>query len=304
MCNLSVSFIEIRNYLANLKPFLILVSYEQIHGLEAINAAVKQKKRVLDYASDSSTDDELPTLNSASKAPECDVSDNESVDSQDEDLLKHAGIYTTEEAVLITKQKLDKLQGLYLDQIFRLQHLLREKRRKYLHALRKERETLCSIHSQPKNTPGERKMYEKLKAFNHYHKRHGMEAVLYKKYIEKRRKAYEASVNGNSSKSGGSHFPKCQFTEGGVKCAERVLPSCKYCRKHILEDKKQILFRACGVEKAGISCQDPIPSIFEDSTCVLHIKIAEPKAYTRKVRYFWINSHISKGKELVFTDLF
>ncbi|KAL5278166.1 KANSL2 family protein [Megaselia abdita] len=109
-----------------------------------------------------------------------------------------------------------------------------------------------------------------------------MEAVLYKKYIDKRRKAYEASVNGNSSKSGGAHYAKCQFTEGGVKCAERCLPSCKFCRKHVLEDKKQILFRACGVEKAGISCQDPIPSIFEDSTCVLHIKIAEQKAYTRK----------------------
>lgn len=242
----------------------------------------------MDYASDSSSDEEPPTLSLASKEPECDCSDNESIDSQDDDLLKHAGIYTTEEAVLITKDKLDKLQGLYLDQILRLQHLLREKRRKYLHALRKEREFMCSIHHQPKNTPGERKTYEKLKAFSHYHKRHGMEAVLYKKYIEKRRKAYDASINGNSSKSSGSHYAKCQFTEGGVKCAERCLPSCKFCRKHILEDKKQILFRACGVEKAGISCQDPIPSIFEDSTCVLHIKIAEKRAYMRKVCIYYV----------------
>lgn len=28
---------------------------------------------------------------------------------------------------------------------------------------------------------------------------------------------------------------KCVFTEGGVKCGERTLPSAKHCRKHILK---------------------------------------------------------------------
>lgn len=59
---------------------------------------------------------------------EMDQSDNESVDSQDEDFLKHAGIYTTEEATVITKSKMIRLQTLYSEQIHRLNHLLRQKR--------------------------------------------------------------------------------------------------------------------------------------------------------------------------------
>lgn len=58
-------------------------------------------------------------------------------------ILRHAGIYTTEEAIMITKEKMKRLQSLYIDQVFRLQHLLKEKRRKYLHNLKLERETLC-----------------------------------------------------------------------------------------------------------------------------------------------------------------
>lgn len=45
-----------------------------------------------------------------------------------------------------------------------------------------------SIHSQPKETIIERKLYEKLKALNKYQKRHGVEAIMYKKYLEKRQK--------------------------------------------------------------------------------------------------------------------
>lgn len=81
-----------------------------------------------------------------------------------------------------------RLRSLYIDQLYRLKHVLREKRRNYLHALRTERETLCSIHDQPKDTIAERKMYEKLKALNKYQKRNGVEAILYKKFLEKRQK--------------------------------------------------------------------------------------------------------------------
>lgn len=69
-------------------------------------------------------------------------SDNESVDSQNEDFLKHAGIYTTEEATVITKKKMTRLQQLYVDQIHRLHYLLKQKRRTCLQNLRVERETL------------------------------------------------------------------------------------------------------------------------------------------------------------------
>lgn len=45
-----------------------------------------------------------------------------------------------------------------------------------------------NIHSQPKDTVVERKLYEKLKALNKYQRRHGVEAIMYKKYLEKRQK--------------------------------------------------------------------------------------------------------------------
>ena len=75
---------------------------------------------------------------------------------------------------------------------------------------------------------------------------------------------------------------KCSYTEGGVKCGERTLPCCKFCRKHILEDKKQILFKACGVEKSGVTCQEPLANIFEDATCFLHVELPPQKVFTKK----------------------
>lgn len=105
-----------------------------------------------------------------------------------------------------------------------------------------------------------------------------MEAVLYKKYKEKRSKAIE----GYGQKA--TSYVKCIFTEGGVKCGDRALPCCKFCRKHILEDKKQVLFKACDIEKSGVVCKEPIPSIFDDSTCVLHLVMPTKTHYVQKVR--------------------
>lgn len=231
---------------------------------------------VLDYASDSSSDEEATLVGNTWRGYDMANSDNESVDSQNEDLLKHAGIYTVEEATMITKEKLIRLQTLYIDQFHRLQHVLKEKRRRYLHELRREREQYCSIHDQVKDSPKERKLYEKLKALNHYHRKYGVEAILHRKYLEKRAKATEGLHQKVAA------YPKCAFTEGGVKCGERTLPCCKYCRKHILEDKKQVLFKSCGVEKSGVVCQEPLANIFEDSTCYLHVELPAQKNFTKK----------------------
>lgn len=69
-------------------------------------------------------------------------SDAESVDSQMEDPFKHAGVYTAEEVTLLTRDKLIRLQSLYIEQFRRLQHALKERRIRYLHALKREKETL------------------------------------------------------------------------------------------------------------------------------------------------------------------
>ena len=57
------------------------------------------------------------------------------------DVARHAGVYTAEEVAMITRDKMIRLQSLYIDQFKRLQHLLKEKRRKYLHSVRNDRET-------------------------------------------------------------------------------------------------------------------------------------------------------------------
>ncbi|XP_017485794.1 PREDICTED: KAT8 regulatory NSL complex subunit 2-like isoform X2 [Rhagoletis zephyria] len=254
------------------------VAYDQVKSLNSVTSRLQKRRRILDYASDSSSeDDNPPNINNTARGFDFIESDNESVDSQAEDMLKHAGIYTREEALRISEAKLTKLQGLYINQINRLHHTLKERRRRYLLALRKEREMLCSIHDQLKDTPRERQLYDQLKALNTYHRRYGVEAVLHKKFKEKRSRATEGYTQR------GPGYTKCVFTEGGVKCGERAMPCCKFCRKHILEDKKQILFRACEVEKSGVVCQEPIPCIFDDaSTCVLHLSIPPRRQYIQK----------------------
>ncbi|KAH8294619.1 hypothetical protein KR018_000431 [Drosophila ironensis] len=247
------------------------VSQDHRNTIGQVVDSTRKRRRILDYASDSSShDEEPPCLRNSAADIDFYESDCDSIDSDDDDPLKHAGVYTRAEAVRIAESKLSKLQGLYRDQLTHLQHALKQRRRKYLHDIRRERELYCDIHDQLKDTPKERKLYEQLKALNSYHRRQGMEAVLYKKLKEKRA---QSSVLASKSSSN----PKCVFTEGGVKCGERTLPCCKHCRKHILEDKRQVLFRACGVERSGVVCQEPVASILEDSTCVLHLSVAPPK---------------------------
>ena len=55
---------------------------------------------------------------------------------------RHAGVYTAEEVALITRDKLIRLQSLYIDQFKWLQHEMKEKRRRYLHTVCREREAL------------------------------------------------------------------------------------------------------------------------------------------------------------------
>lgn len=121
---------------------------------------------ILDYASDSSTDEDVPTVANRYRGNDVDNSDNESIDSQNEDVLKwvlcywllcafetkywrsdffyrHAEVFTTEEVTRITKEKLMRLRNLYMEQLCRLKHVLREKRRKYMSTLKVEKESLC-----------------------------------------------------------------------------------------------------------------------------------------------------------------
>ena len=61
--------------------------------------------------------------------------------------FRHAGVYTAEEVALIMREKLIRLQSLYIDQFKRLQHLLKEKKRRYLHNRKVEHEALGKFYA-------------------------------------------------------------------------------------------------------------------------------------------------------------
>uniref|UniRef100_A0A8C7Y5U0 KAT8 regulatory NSL complex subunit 2 n=1 Tax=Oryzias sinensis TaxID=183150 RepID=A0A8C7Y5U0_9TELE len=115
-------------------------------------------------------------------------SEADSVDSDLEDPLKHAGVYTAEEVALVTREKLIRLQSLYIDQFKRLQHLLKEKKRRYLHNRKVEHETLGnSLLTGPEGLSiKEREDLKKLKALRRYRRRYGVEALLHRQLRERR----------------------------------------------------------------------------------------------------------------------
>lgn len=109
----------------------------------------------------------------------------------------------------------------------------------------------------------------KLKLLKHYQKiTIGQEAVVFKTAMDRKIKA--TSVSGNKGKS---HPPHCTFVEMGIKCTGKMIPKSKFCKKHILKDPKQILFRACGILQSDNKCQEPIVNFDAKSTCVLHEKL-------------------------------
>ncbi|ELU01608.1 hypothetical protein CAPTEDRAFT_163655 [Capitella teleta] len=216
--------------------------------------------RALEYASSSDSDAECPLVENTWKGDG--DSDAESVDSDQEDSLKHAGIYTAEEVALTTRDKLIRLQSLYIDQFKRLQNVMKDKRRNYLHQLKQEKDAIGNIHSTEED-PLERRRYENLQATKRYHKRFGKEALIHRQSKE-RRIAVSEGVNYKAPV-----FAKCIFqTDGprGLKCGSRAVPLSKYCFMHIQHDPHQVLFGSCQFQ--GGACVRPVPRAL--SLCHLH----------------------------------
>lgn len=195
---------------------------------------------LLDYCSESDSDVDSSIIARTVRCKDEESSDAESLDSTGEDSLKFASVMTTDEVLLRALEKTNRLKTLYTEQLNRLKHVLKEKRRDYLVAIQKEKETLGPITEQKPTSARELKLLDKLRCYNQYRKYHGVEAILKKKMKNKRK---GLAVDAQATRFGGT---KCVFTEGGVKCNVRTLPNAKYCPKHILNDPCQVLFRACG----------------------------------------------------------
>ncbi|CAH2229359.1 jg17106 [Pararge aegeria aegeria] len=186
-----------------------------------------------------------------------------------------AGVFTAEEAVCEAKNVLKSLQSAYVRQMGRLRTLLQTARLQYVRSLRTEKEQYCSINSQARSGPltvRERRQLLKLRAYAGYHRKHGVEAVLARKLHHKRAKVNDISNRQIPSQG------RCTFMEGGVRCSTHTLPATKHCMKHILQDRHQVLFTACGDLRGSDACREPIAKLpLPSSACRYH---TGPPAYT------------------------
>ncbi|XP_053564029.1 KAT8 regulatory NSL complex subunit 2 [Bombina bombina] len=202
-------------------------------------------------------------------------SEADSLDSDQEDPLKHAGVYTAEEVTLIMREKLIRLQSLYIDQFKRLQHLLKEKKRNYLHSLKTENEAIGSDlqTSSEGLSSKEHESLKRLKALRRYRKRYGIEALLHRQLKERRILATEgASQQAHTTRSS----QRCLAFVDDVRCSNPSLPMTRHCLLHICQDSNQVLFKLCAGSEE-VPCNKPLPvSLSEEPRCPLHYRLPSP----------------------------
>ncbi|XP_015706010.1 KAT8 regulatory NSL complex subunit 2 isoform X2 [Coturnix japonica] len=204
-------------------------------------------------------------------------SEADSIDSDQEDPLKHAGVYTAEEVALIMREKLIRLQSLYIDQFKRLQHLLKEKKRRFLHGRKAEHDAVgSSLLTGPEGlTAKERDNLRRLKCLRRYRQRYGVEALLHRQLKERRVMATDgAAQQAHTTRSS----QRCLAFVDDVRCSNPSLPMARHCLTHICQDSNQTLFRPCqGSEE--VPCNKPVPvSLSEEPCCPLHLRLP-PQLY-------------------------
>ncbi|XP_041954167.1 KAT8 regulatory NSL complex subunit 2 isoform X2 [Alosa sapidissima] len=201
-------------------------------------------------------------------------SEADSIDSDHDDPLKHAGVYTAEEVALITREKLIRLQSLYIDQFKRLQHLLKEKKRRYLHSRKLEHDAISSsLLTGPEGLSlKERENLRKLKALRRYRYRYGVEALLHRQLRERR----QAVTDGLSQAHCLRLSQRCISFVEGTRCSNQCLPMTRHCVSHIYQDSSQVLFRMCPGLK-DMPCDRPVHmGQSEEPHCPLHSSLPPP----------------------------
>uniref|UniRef100_A0A2K5DTP8 KAT8 regulatory NSL complex subunit 2 n=1 Tax=Aotus nancymaae TaxID=37293 RepID=A0A2K5DTP8_AOTNA len=182
-----------------------------------------------------------------------------------------------EEVALIMREKLIRLQSLYIDQFKRLQHLLKEKKRRYLHNRKVEHEALgSSLLTGPEGLLAkERENLKRLKCLRRYRQRYGVEALLHRQLKERRMLVTDgATQQAHTTRSS----QRCLAFVDDVRCSNQSLPMTRHCLTHICQDTNQVLFKCCqGSEE--VPCNKPVPvSLSEDPCCPLHFQLP-PQMY-------------------------
>uniref|UniRef100_A0A7M4DZS9 KAT8 regulatory NSL complex subunit 2 n=2 Tax=Crocodylus porosus TaxID=8502 RepID=A0A7M4DZS9_CROPO len=244
-------------------------------GPQAAESSRSEASRILDEDSWSDGEQDPVTVDQTWRGdPD---SEADSIDSDQEDPLKHAGVYTAEEVALIMREKLIRLQSLYIDQFKRLQHLLKEKKRRYLHSRKVEHEAIgSSLLTGPEGLMAkERENLKRLKCLRRYRRRYGVEALLHRQLKERRMLATDgAAQQAHTTRSS----QRCLAFVDDVRCSNQSLPMTRHCLTHICQDTSQTLFKPCqGSEE--VPCNKPVAvSLSEDPCCPLHLRLP-PQMY-------------------------
>nr|XP_044990692.1 KAT8 regulatory NSL complex subunit 2-like [Jaculus jaculus] len=195
-------------------------------GSQSPESSHSEASRILDEDSWSDGDQEPITVDQTWRGdPD---SEADSIDSDQEDPLKHAGVYTAEEVALIMLEKLIRLQSLYIDQFKRLQHLIKEKKRRYLQNRKVEHEALgTSLLTGPEGLLAKkRENLKRLKCLRRYRQRYGVEALLHRQLKERRMLATDgAAQQAHTTPSS----QRCLAFVDDVRCANQSLPMTRHC---------------------------------------------------------------------------
>uniref|UniRef100_A0A8D8Y8I4 KAT8 regulatory NSL complex subunit 2 n=2 Tax=Cacopsylla melanoneura TaxID=428564 RepID=A0A8D8Y8I4_9HEMI len=232
---------------------------------EEINASEELSKgqKVLDYDSEPDSEAEDALYETQWGDADQEFAEPQTIDHEMEysDIVDRAGAYTGEEILKISIEKATKLHSLYCSQLNQLRHIYIDKKRQYLQDLKKEKELYCSIHNQKKTSVEEMRRYKLLKASISYGRKHRLDAILAKREHEKRLGGKQPSK---------SKMYKCYFQDDGVRCFAICIPLTKFCARHILMDKRQVLFRACGAPFNNTTCTNPVLVTVKDKYCTFH----------------------------------
>ncbi|XP_027206034.2 KAT8 regulatory NSL complex subunit dim gamma-tubulin 1 [Dermatophagoides pteronyssinus] len=224
-------------------------------------------------------------------------SDNESVESYMDDPLRHAGVYSAEEISHILRDKMLRLQTLYINLLNYYRQMLKQKMRQYyLAKLSAATNKLCENQSSNGKTLessstiatindsntiidalNEDQDYKIMKAMFKYHNFSGSEKLIQKKASEIRQNLIEDKpVTEKSSTSS-----TCIYKKDAQQCQKQCVPLSNYCRTHILYDPYQILYRPCA--NGTPPCLMPVVSYVHRNSCLRHTQIKFEKNEITKI---------------------
>lgn len=151
-------------------------------------------------------------------------SDNESPESYMDDPLRHAGVYSAEEIAHVLRDKMLRLQTLYINLLNYYRYLLKNKMRDYHNNLRLERamNINSSLNEAIAIQRNEHEDYKILKTMHKYHNISGHEKIVKNAASEIRRSLLEETDLPPTPQ-----YSTCTFSKD---CNQRCLPLSRFCK--------------------------------------------------------------------------